>query len=77
MNYLNLDLTENESIIKHKPVSNSTFLTMKQKRYKRRKNIPLRVIIFEKLQNGGNTKKLRWSANPYLSNNESIIENFG
>lgn len=68
--------SENESTIKHKPVSNSTFLTMKQKRYKRRKNIPLRVK-FEKLPEGGNTKKVRWSANPYLFNNESIIENFG
>jgi len=31
---------------------------MKQKRYKRRKNIPLRVK-FEKLPEGGNTKKVR------------------
>lgn len=69
--------SENEIAIKHKPVSNSTFLTMKQKRYKRRKAIPLRVK-FEKLPEGGNnTKKVRWSVNPYLFNNESIIENFG
>lgn len=68
--------SDNESAIKHKPVSNSTFLTMKQKRYKRRKTIPLRVK-FEKNPNGGNTKKVRWSANPYLFNNESIIQNFG
>jgi len=68
--------SENETNIKHKPVPNSTFLTMKQKRYKRRKTIPLRVK-FEKLPEGGSTKKVRWSANPYLFNNESIIENFG
>jgi hypothetical protein len=49
---------------------------MKQKRYKRRKTIPLRVK-FEKLPEGGSSKKVRWSANPYLFNNESIIENFG
>lgn len=67
---------DNNAKIKHKPVSNSVFLTMKQKRYKRRKNIPLRVK-FEKKPEGGSTKKVRWSVNPYLFNNESIIENFG
>jgi len=67
---------ENESSVKHKPVPHSTFLTMKQKRYKRRKLIPLRVK-FEKDSSGNNTKKIRWSANPYLFNNESIIHNFG
>jgi hypothetical protein len=49
---------------------------MKQKRYKRRKTIPTRVK-FEKDSNGNNTKKVRWSANPYLFNNESIIQDFG
>jgi len=50
--------TDNETSIKHKPVSHSTFLTMKQKRYKRRKTIPARVE-FEKDLNGNNTKKIR------------------
>jgi heme/copper-type cytochrome/quinol oxidase subunit 2 len=68
--------SENESTIKHKPIPHSTFLTMKQKRYKRRKSIPARVK-FEKDINGNNTKKIRWSANPYLFNNESIIQDFG
>ena len=68
--------TNNETSIKHKPVPNSTFLTMKQKRYKRRKTIPSRVK-FEKDSKGNNTKKVRWSANPYLFNNESIIQDFG
>jgi heme/copper-type cytochrome/quinol oxidase subunit 2 len=67
---------DNESAIKHKPVPHSTFLTMKQKRYKRRKLIPARVK-FEKDVNGNNTKKIRWSANPYLFNNESVIQDFG
>jgi heme/copper-type cytochrome/quinol oxidase subunit 2 len=68
--------TDNETTIKHKPVPHSTFLTMKQKRYKRRKTIPTRVK-FEKDVKGNNTKKVRWSANPYLFNNESIIQDFG
>ena len=68
--------SENENSVKHKPVPNSTFLTMKQKRYKRRKNIPARVKYF-KDEKGNNTKKIRWSANPYLFNNEAIIQNFG
>jgi len=67
---------DNESTIKHKPVPHSTFLTMKQKRYKRRKIIPARVK-FTKDALGNNTKKVRWSANPYLFNNEVIISNFG
>jgi heme/copper-type cytochrome/quinol oxidase subunit 2 len=66
----------NENTIKHKPVPHSTFLTMKQKRYKRRKIIPARVK-FAKDALGNNTKKIRWSANPYLFNNEVIISNFG
>jgi len=66
----------NESNIKHKPTPHSTFLTMKQKRYKRRKLIPAR-IKFEKDADNNNTKKVRWSSNPYLFNNEFIIQNFG
>jgi hypothetical protein len=50
--------TNNETSIKHKPVPHSTFLTMKQKRYKRRKTIPARVK-FEKDMKGNNTKKIR------------------
>jgi len=49
---------------------------MKQKRYKRRKLIPTRVK-FEKDSDGNNTKKIRLNANPYLFNNESIIQDFG
>lgn len=71
-----LRFSDNETSIKHKPTPHSTFLTMKQKRYKRRKLIPARVK-FQKDLNGNNTKKIRWSANPYLFNNESIIHNFG
>jgi len=71
-----LRYSDNENTIKHKTVSQSTFLTMKQKRYKRRKNIPARVKYF-KDSKGNNTKKVRWSANPYLFNNESIIQDFG
>jgi heme/copper-type cytochrome/quinol oxidase subunit 2 len=74
--FFKLRFHENESSIKHKPVPHSTFLTMKQKRYKRRKLIPARVK-FQKDSNGNNTKKIRWSANPLLFNNESIIHNFG
>jgi hypothetical protein len=50
--------TDHENSIKHKPVPHSTFLTMKQKRYKRRKTIPARVK-FEKDLKGNNTKKVR------------------
>lgn len=68
--------TDNETSIKHKPSSHSTFLTMKQKRYKRRKIIPQR-IKFSKDSEGNNTKNVRYREYPYLVNNESIITNFG
>ena len=71
-----LRFSENENTVKHKPIPHSTFLTMKQKRYKRRKNIPARVKYFKDAK-GNNTKKVRWSANPYLFNNEAIIQDFG
>jgi len=71
-----LRFSDPENTIKHKPIPHSTFLTMKQKRYKRRKNIPARVKYF-KDEKGNNTKKIRWSANPYLFNNEAIIQDFG
>lgn len=68
--------SDNENNVKHKPAPHSTFLTLKQKRYKRRKAIPLRNK-FEKLPEGGSTKIVRLGVNPYLFNNEHIIENFG
>ena len=42
--------TDHETSIKHKPISHSTFLTMKQKRYKRRKTIPARVKFIKDLR---------------------------
>jgi len=76
LNLFKFRYADSENAVKHKPVPHSTFLTMKQKRYKRRKNIPARVKYF-KDSKGNNTKKIRWSANPYLFNNESIIQDFG
>lgn len=67
---------DNENNIKNKPSPHSTFLTMKQKRYKRRKIISKRVK-FEKDSEHKNTKNVRWSIHPYLINNEVIIENYG
>jgi len=75
LNLFKFRYSDPENTVKHKPVPHSTFLTMKQKRYKRRKNIPARVKYF-KDSKGNNTKKVRWSANPYLFNNESIIQDF-
>jgi hypothetical protein len=49
---------DGEPSSKQKPLPHSTFFTMKQKRYKRRKVIPARVK-FEKDANGKNTKKIR------------------
>ena len=71
-----LRFNENENSIKHKPIPHSTFLTMKQKRYKRKKIITKRVK-FEKDSEHKNTKNVRWSVYPYLINNDVIVENYG
>jgi hypothetical protein len=58
INLFKFRFSDNENTVKHKPVPHSTFLTMKQKRYKRRKNIPARVKYFKDAK-GNNTKKVR------------------
>lgn len=59
------------SIIKHKPTSNATYLTLKQKRYNVRNKInPLK---FNSIVDG---KKYSYSGNPFLKDVSIIQENF-
>lgn len=64
---------DGEPMIVHKPLPHSTFLTMKQKRYKRRKVI-LPRYKFYKEENGKPSKIVKYSGKPLLLNNEIIVD---
>ena len=65
---------DNESAVKHKPTPHSTFLTMKQKRYTRRKMINPRYKYF-KDSKGKATKSVKYVGKPLLLDNQIIVEN--
>jgi len=64
---------DTEPTIVHKPLPHSTFLTMKQKRYKRRKIIYPRYKFFKE-ENGKPSKIVKYVGKPLLLNNEIIVE---
>lgn len=65
---------DNESTVKHKPTPHSTFLTMKQKRYTRRKMINPRYKYFKDAK-GKATKSVKYVGKPLLLDNQIIVEN--
>jgi hypothetical protein len=75
VNLFKLRFNDVESSPNQKPAPHTTFLTLKQKRYKRKK-IVLPRTIFYKNEMGDRTKKLKYSAYPYLHQNKIILENF-
>jgi hypothetical protein len=60
-----------DSTLKHKPLSNTTYLTLKQKRYNVRNKI--NPIKFNSTVDG---KKYQYSGNPFLKEVSIIEENF-
>ena len=62
-----------ESKLTHKPVPNTTYLTLKQKRYKRRKKIPL----YTKLYKDTNGVKNKFSGKLFLKDNALLIDEAG
>jgi len=62
-----------ESKLVHKPIPNTTYLTLKQKRYKRRKKIPL----FTKLYKDTNGVKNKFSGKLFLKDNALLIDEAG
>jgi hypothetical protein len=64
---------DNEATIVHKPLPHSTFLTMKQKRYKRRKVIYPRYKFFKE-ESGKPSKIVKYTGKPLLLNNEIIVD---
>jgi len=67
---INFDI---ETTIEKKINNDLFFLTLKQKRYKRKKNIPLRIKYFKDDLNQL-TKKIKYSDKPFLFSNK-IIKN--
>jgi hypothetical protein len=67
-----LRFNEESSSIQHKILPHTTYLTIKQKRYKRKKNIVDTKKFFHD-ENEGKTKRVRFSYKPLLLNN-SIFE---
>ncbi len=76
---LNSDLfrfrfNDGENKVVHKVVPHTTYLTLKQKRYKRKKVIPAQVKYYQDAQ-GNKTKKVRYSGKPILFNNAIFEDN--
>jgi heme/copper-type cytochrome/quinol oxidase subunit 2 len=65
-----------ESTVQPKPTPHTTFLTMKQKRYARKKTIFPRTIYYRD-ELGKKSKRVKMSGNLLLYNNELIMSNFG
>lgn len=62
--------------IKHKIIPHTTYLSIKQKRYKRKKNIAP-TTKFYKDGLGNKTKKVRYSGRPFLLDNSIFVEDYG
>lgn len=73
LNMFKLRFNDLESKLNHKPVPNTTYLTLKQKRYKRRKKIPL----FTKLYKDTNGTKNKFSGKLFLKDNALLIDEAG
>lgn len=62
-----------ESKIQHKVMPHTIYLTLKQKKYKRKKIIPSRTV-FTRDDSGKKIKNLRSSGKPVLRNNSIIVD---
>lgn len=69
-----LRFNENTTI-KQKPASHSTFLTLKQKRYKRKKIVLPRTIFYKNVD-GEKSKNIKHTTYPYLHQNKIILNDF-
>lgn len=68
-NFFRIRFSSGENELVHKTVPHSTYLTLKQKKYKRKKFI-LPTHKFQKDSSGLKTKTIRYSGKPILLNNE-------
>jgi len=75
-----LRFNDSESALKHKTVPNTTYLTLKQKRYKRRKKIPLytksvKTFDMNPITGLSLNKKSKISSKLFLKDNSLLIDN--
>jgi len=75
-----LRFNDSESSLKHKAVPNTTYLTLKQKRYKRRKKIPLytksvKTFDMNPISGLSLNKKSKISSKLFLKDNSLLIDN--
>jgi len=69
-NLFKLRFNDNESTLKHKNVPNTTYLTLKQKRYKRRK----KILLYNKLFKNDSGIKNKFSGKLFLKDNSILID---
>jgi hypothetical protein len=74
LNLFNLKFNDTENSLKHKTVPHSSYLTIKQKRYTKKKDIPT-ITKYLKDSNGNKTKTVRYSGKPILFNNSIFEQN--
>ena len=63
-----------ESKIQHKNLPNTPYLTLKQKRYKKKKIIPSRIKYYSDGE-GNKTRRIRYSGKPILIDNKIFSDN--
>lgn len=74
LNLFNLKFNDTETSVKHKTVPQSSYFSIKQKRYTKKGAIPS-VTKYLKDGNGNKTKKVRYSGKPILFNNGIFEQN--
>ena len=74
LNLFNLKFNDTENSLKHKTVPHSSYLTIKQKRYTKKKDINT-ITKYLKDSNGNKTKTVRYSGKPILFNNSIFEQN--
>jgi|LauGreDrversion4_2_1035121.scaffolds.fasta_scaffold72362_2 heme/copper-type cytochrome/quinol oxidase subunit 2 len=68
-NLFKLRFNDTESTLKHKNIPNTTYLTLKQKRYKRRK----KILLFSKLFKNDSGVKNKFSGKLFLKDNSILM----
>jgi len=74
LNLFNLNFNDTENSLKHKTVPHSSYFSIKQKRYTKKKNI-LSITKYLKDSEGNKTRKVRYSGKPILLNNSIFEQN--
>lgn len=74
LSLFSLKFNDVEDSLKHKNVPHTSYFSVKQKRYTKKKNIPT-ITKYFKDSEGNKTKKVRYSGKPILLNNSIFEQN--